>query len=304
MEYLKVVHPWLASWYTYLMILILTSWSAVQSKTLAQVYAQEGVPEWVMGLIVVAVTSFVLLGGSQRVGLVASRIVPFMFVFYVTFALIFLLQDLPAVWSAIQLVLHSAFTPAAAMGGFAGASVYQAVRFGLYKGVFITEAGMGTSSIPHAVANTKNPTDQGILAMFSMISDAFLSMLSGLLVLSTGIWMQGEFRTTLLYEVFKMKSPMLGSIVLLITISLFVGTTIIGNTYNGRQVFASITGFRWVNWYVAFTMCMMFIATIANARDVWTMVDFLTPFAAIPNLIGLVILSFKYPAVLQVSDEK
>lgn len=300
MRYLEVVSPYLARWYALVMLCIFISWSTVQSNTMAHVFAQEGVPAWLTASVLVSLAFLVLIGGSQRVGTIASRLVPFMFCLYISFALYLLLQDLPALGQAIQLIMANAFTPAAAVGGFMGATMYQAMRSGLYKGVFISEAGMGTSSIAHAVANVKYPTDQGLLALFSMLSDAMLSMVSGLLVLTTGVWMSGEFRPTLLYEVFALRSPMFGRYVFLITITLFVFTTLIGNCYNGRQVFGSLTRFRGVIWYVVVTMILVFLAALAEAKIVWGLMEFLLPFVAIPHLIGLLILAHRYPDVLKI----
>ncbi|HEV2601557.1 MAG TPA: amino acid carrier protein [Candidatus Babeliales bacterium] len=300
MRYLEVVHPYLAHWYACIMLFVFISWSSVQSNTIAQVYAQEGMPIWLTGFIITSLAYLVLIGGSERVGETASKLVPFMFFFYVIFALVFLFQDIPALKNALILICKSAFTPSAAVGGAVGASIYQAMRMGFYKGIFITEAGMGTSSIPHAVANVQYATDQGLLAMFSMVSDALLSMLSGMLVLVNGVWMQGEFRSTLLYEVFVLKSPLLGKYVFLITITLFVFTTLIGNSYNGRQVFGALTNFRYVNSYLIISMILIFCATLVQPKIVWGFMEFLLPFVAIPNLIGLLILAYRYPHVLQV----
>lgn len=300
MQYLAVVHPYLARWYTIVMLFVFTSWSTVQSNGLANTFALEGVPHWVTGLVVTALTFVVVSGGSQRFGQVASRLVPFMFLFYVSFALYFLFQDMQALRHVLWLIITSIFTPAAALGGVVGSTVYQAMRAGLYKGVFICEAGMGTASIPHSVADVRYPPDQGLLAMYSMASDAILSMISGLLVLITGVWTQGVFRTTLLYEVFALQSPMLGRPVLLITITLFVFTTLIGNTYNGRQVFASLTRFRGVTAYLIVTTLLIFAASLMEARIVWKFMEFLFPFVAIPHLIGLLILAYRYPNVLKV----
>lgn len=302
MRYLEVVHPYLARWYAVVMLFVFISWSTAQSNTLAHVFAREGIPQWITGSVLSLFTYIVLSGGSKRFGEFASRLVPFMFLFYVTFALYFLFQDIHALKKAIWLIVESAFSPAAALGGAVGATMYQAMRSGLYKGVFICEAGMGTSSIPHAVADVKYPTDQGVLAMYSMISDALLSMISGLLVLITGVWTQGVYRPTLLYEVFALQSPLLGRPVLLITMTLFVFTTLIGNSYNGRQVFASLTKFRWVMGYVATTMILIFVSALMDAKFVWKFMEFLFPFVAIPHLVGLLILAFRYPEVLKVRE--
>ena len=191
MEYLKLVHPLLAYWYTSVMIFLFMSWSSLQSNTLSSVLALENMPPYYVGITLAVIMLFVISGGARRVGDVASALVPLMFTLYVLFAAAILLTNIAALKQAIYLVFSYAFHGTAAVGGFAGATVLIAMREGIYRSIFITEAGLGTSSIPHAVADTKKPTDQGLLALFSMISDAILVSLSGLIVLVTGVWQSG-----------------------------------------------------------------------------------------------------------------
>lgn len=299
MEYLKRVHIFFAYWFMYVMAILFVGWSMVQANTLAAIYAQEGIPEWITGLALAILTFYVLMGGAQRVGNVASKLVPIMFVFYVVFALFILFRDPFALHMAIMRIINTIFVPAAPVGAFAGASIYQAIRSGLYRGVYITEAGLGTSSIAHAMADTKRPVDQGILAMYSMAADASLALISGLIVLVTGVWEYGIFRSTLIYEAFKLNAPTLGQIVLLISVSLFVITTIIGNSFNGRQTFAAITNFKYVNWYLLFTVCMTFIGPMIPVELAWDAMDILITLVAIPNLIGLLILAYQNPDALK-----
>jgi AGCS family alanine or glycine:cation symporter len=299
MEYLKQVSPALASWYTSVMIFLFAGWSAAQANTLAQVFAKEAVPCWVIGLALAAVVLLVLRGGAQRVGATASKLVPLMFVLYITFALIILCKDLHALKAAIKLVVYSIFSPAAAVGGFVGATVFTAMRAGIFKAIFITEAGVGTSSIAHAVADTKRATDQGVLALYSMMSDAFLCTVSGLLVLVTGVWMTSEFKSTLVYDAFKLHAPGFGSFVLLASITLFVVTTVIGNSFNGMQNFASCLPHKGIKWYLAFTMLAIFLGSLMRVALVWEMMDTFLVLIAVPNLIGLLILAFRQPDVLR-----
>ncbi len=299
MQYLQQVTPFLGYLYIIVMIVAAAGWSAAQANTLAQVFARESVPEWIIGLVLSLLVFGVLQGGAQRVGEAASRLVPLMFVLYITFAVMILLQDLPALGNAFALVAHSIFSPAAPVGGFAGATIFAAMRAGIFKAIYITEAGVGTSAIPHAVADTKRPTDQGILALFSMISDAFLCTVSGLLVLVTGFWMTGEFKSTLVYEAFKLNSPGFGSIVLLISITLFVLTTVIGNSFNGLQNFSSLTAYKGIYWYIGFTMLAIFLGALMRVELVWEMLDTFAMLLAVPNLIGLLILTFTQPQALK-----
>jgi AGCS family alanine or glycine:cation symporter len=300
MQYLKEVSPFVAHWYNGAIIILLMSWSSLQSNTLANILVQEHVPAWFTGLALAVLAFVVLRGGAQRFGRLASALVPLMFVLYVTSALFILLRDIDALRSAIMLVLSSITTRAAAVGGFAGASVFQAMRIGVLRGILMTEAGVGTAAIPHSLADTNKPSDQGILAMCSMVSDAMLSMISGLLALVTGLWMQGEFRSTLVYEVFLMNLPFWGRYILVVSVVLFVLTTVIGNSFNGMQSFNVLTRYRWVNGYIATIVAIIFCGALVSAPLAWEIADTIMVFVAIPNLIGLVILARRHYKVLKI----
>lgn len=295
MQYLRHVSSILAWWYVSIMTILFVGWSAIQSNTLAQIYAHESIPEWIIGLCLSLFAAVIIKGGAQRVGDWASKLVPLMCLFYIIFSLSILLQNIPALMAAIKSIFVHAFTPTAALGGFAGATVFSALRMGIFRAIFITEAGLGTASIPHALADTQKPTDQGILALFSMMSDAFLCTLSGLMTLVTGLWLDGQFRCTIIYEIFKMHSPAIGGCVLLFSITLFVLTTVIGNSFNGMQSFSSITRHRWVNVYILFTMLAIFFGSMIQAKLAWEIMDTFLMLVAIPNLIGILILSWRKP---------
>jgi AGCS family alanine or glycine:cation symporter len=299
MEYLKSVHRGLAIWYCVIMTLIFAIWSGNQSNTLASICALESVPRWSIGLGLAVFAGIVLSGGAKRIGAIASKLVPVMFFLYVSFALYILFKDVHCLIAALALIKNHIFTASAPIGGFLGASVMQAMRYGVFRAVYISESGLGTSSIAHAMSDAQHPVDQGLLAMGSTIADMVLSILSGLLVLVTGFWMRGEVSNTLVYEVFKEHAPFAGQIVLLISISLFVLTTIIGNSFNGVKSFAALSKGRWINAYIAATVFYIFLGAIMPVPLLWEMMDTLMIFAAIPNLVGLLILAYRKPAVLQ-----
>ena len=137
--------------------------------------------------------------------------------------------------------------------------------------------------------------------MGSMIADAVLSMLSGLLVLMTGIWQIGAFRSTLLYEVFKLNAPGIGQYVLLISVALFVMTTVMGNSFNGSQSFGILVNDNklLMRAYMAFVVGFIFIGALMPMRLLWTVMDTLVMVVAVPNLIGLLILAFRRGELLK-----
>lgn len=297
MQYLKSVSNALASWYNYVIIFVLLGWSSGQANTLANVMALEGIPQWMVGLLLAAFVVVALQGGAKRIGEIASKMVPVMFLLYVTFSLFILLSNPIAVVSAIKQVFQSVFQPEAAVGGFFGVSIFRAIREGMFRGIYICEAGLGTSSIPHALADTKKPTDQGILAMGSMIADAILSMISGLLVLVTGIWNVGAFRSTMIYEIFKQNSPGFGQYILIVTVTLFVVTTVMGNSLNGFQSFGMLVKDNklMMRFYMFATAAMIFIGALMEMKLIWAIMDTLIVLVAVPNLIGIVLLVLRRP---------
>jgi AGCS family alanine or glycine:cation symporter len=223
-----------------------------------------------------------------------------MFVLYVSSVLYILLQDTSALLGAVMLVANNILTPAAAVGGFAGATVFQAMRVGVLRGILMTEAGVGTAAIPHSLSDAQRPADQGILAMCSMASDAFLSIISGLLALVTGVWMQGMFRSTLIYEAFLLHLPVFGRFVLVISVILFVLTTVIGNSFNGLQSFNVLTRYRFSNYYIAAIIAIVFLGALMSAPLAWEIADTIMVLVAIPNLIGLAVLARRHYNVLKI----
>lgn len=299
-QYLRMVTPALGTWYALVTILLFTGWSSIQVNTLSCIWAQEGVPEWLTGLLAIAILLAVVLGGVQRIGFFASRIVPLKFLLYVIFALLILFKNIGALGAAITSVFVCAFTPGAACGALTGITLFTVMREGIYKSIFITEAGLGTSSIPHALANVEHPTDQGILALFSGLADMFLCTLSGLLTIVTGVWLSGKLSNTLIYEAFKMHSPIAGAqYALMVSVLLFVITALIGNTYNGSQSFAALVGYRFVKPYYIFAALIAFTGALMAVPVLWNIMDVALTLAAFPNLIGLIYLAIKYPHVMK-----
>jgi len=305
-QYLKLVSKWVARWYGVIMIAVFAVWSGVQSNTLAKILAKESVPEWCVGLALAIIVLVILHGGAKRVGFVASKLVPIMCFLYLAFSLLIIFKDVTALKNAINLIFSSVFRPVAAVGGFAGATVLAAMREGIYRSIYITEAGLGTSSIPHSMSDVKNPTDQGLLAMYSIFADSIISFISGLLVIVTGMWMVGGFTPTLIYDAFKFNLPptvqSLGQFVLIISISMFVITTVIGNSFNGLQSFASFTKHRWNLFYKLFTAAFIFASALFSAPLMWAMVDLAITFVAVPNVICLALLAIKKPEFLKIES--
>jgi AGCS family alanine or glycine:cation symporter len=299
MAYLSKVSPFLERWYAYATIILFAGWSGVQSNVLAETLAQESIPEWITGFILAFLVFIMLNGGAQRIGALSSKLVPCMTSLYLIACFLVLYINRSRLISSFSLMFQYAFSPSPFFGAFAGATAFAALRAGVYKGAYITESGMGTAAIPHSMADVERPTDQGILAMISVFADTFLCLLSGLLVLSTDVWHTDLISNTLIYKVFQISMPLFGKPILLLTLILFVSSTVIGNSFNGRQSFASITHYRWLIAYYAFICLVIFVGAISDVPLVWTIIDLLTPLVAIPNVLSILFLSTTHRQFLQ-----
>jgi AGCS family alanine or glycine:cation symporter len=218
-----------------------------------------------------------------------------MFVLYILFASLILIKMIDRLPSVIRLIFSCAFQPTAAIGGFLGASIFESIRHGVYKGIFITESGIGTSAIPHALADVEKPTDQALLAMYSVAADTLLCLISGLLVLVTGSWWQKNISNVVVYQAFKNHAPHLGQIVLLISIALFVFTTTIGNAFNGSQSLATLTKHRYLKIYAILASLATAIGAMLDLPIIWNICDILLALVAIPNCLGVLLIYLKTP---------
>ena len=299
MQYLNAAHHGLGRWYAYATIFLFSSWSGVQSNVLSEVLYRHAVPQWVTGVLLATLTFIMLRGGAKRIGNFNSKLVPIMTILYVSSGFFILFFNRAILAEAFSSIFLNIFTPTSAMGGFLGASVFAALQTGIYKGAFITECGIGTAAIPHSMADTENPSDQGVLAMISVFADTSLCLLSGLLVLTSNFWKTNTVSNIIMSKIFDHNAPGIGEDLLALIIILFATGTIIGNSFNGRQSFASITQYRWLNIYYLFVCLVIFFGATAQVPLVWAITDLLLPLVAIPNVLGLIYLSAKYRNVLQ-----
>lgn len=295
-QYLKLVSPFLGYWYALLTIVLFTVWSSIQVNTIACICSLEGIPNWFSGLVAVSLLLFVVLAGVKRIGYFASKLVPIMCVLYLSFASSILITHIHQIIPTIKLIFSSAFDFKSATGGLLMIPFFKAMKEGIYKGVFITESGVGTSSIAHALSDVKHPVDQAVLSIFSSVTDMILCLISGLLTLVTNVWLvPGKLSNTLIYEVFKEYCPIYGGkLVLIISIFLFVVTSLIGNTFNAGQSVAAITKYKYVKPYFILAALIAFSGAIIPMPFLWNFMDIILSLIAFPNLIGVLILAFKY----------
>ncbi len=247
---------------------------------------------YVVGIILAIFTAAVILGGIQRLGQVTEYFVPFMAVIYIAGGLLVIFLNIGNIGTALALIFKSAFTGQAAMGGFAGATVAKTLQFGVARGIFSNEAGLGTGSLAHAAAKTADPARQGLVGMVGTFIDTIVTCsITALAIVMTGVWTNGETSTALTISAFSSTLGTFGAYIVTIGSALFGYSTILGWSYYGEQCTEYLFGSKTNIPYRILFVIAAFIGAVAKLSFVWTLSDVLNGFMAIPNLIGLIVLS-------------
>ena len=242
----------------------------------------------VLTLAVAAVT----IGGLQSIASVASKIVPAMAVIYFVATVGFLLMFIDKVPGAVMEVLRSAFTPTAAAGGFAGASVMLAMRSGVARGVFSNESGLGSAPIVAAAAKTKWPAEQGLVSMTGTFIDTIIiCTLTGLTLVVSGLWKGDLNGAALTQAAFMQGYPEAGKIVLMVGLVLFAFTTILGWNYYGERCIVYLAGVKAILPYRLIFIVLVAVGAFLKLEAIWVLADIVNGLMAIPNLIALLALS-------------
>jgi AGCS family alanine or glycine:cation symporter len=264
----------------------------VQSNSVADaVNATFHVPMYVTGIVLMILTALVILGGIKSIGKVTGTVVPVMIIFYMAGALLVLVLNIGAIPKAIALVIQEAFTPTAASGGFAGASVMLAIRMGVARGIFSNESGLGSAPIAAAAAQTKHPVAQALVSMTQTFIDTIIvCTMTGLVLILTGAWDSGKTGAEL--TTFAFQSGFAGGkYIVTIGLMLFAYSTILGWCYYGEKSIEYIFGDKAVKPYRYAFILFVGVGAVAKLDFVWSLSDTFNGLMAIPNLIGLVALS-------------
>ncbi len=265
--------------------------NGVQANSVADAMSSSfGVPHIATGIVMMLIVAAVLLGGIRRIADVAGALVPLMIVLYVGSALIILAINASEIPDAFALIIHHAFEPASAVGGFAGATVAAAIRFGIARGVFSNEAGLGSAAIAHAAAKTNDPVRQGHIAMLGTFIDTIIvCTMTGLVIITTGLWTSGETGAALTSASFANALPG-GAEIVSIALSVFAFTTILGWSYYGERSVQYLFGDLAILPYRVIWIVAIPVGATVNLGFIWLLADTLNAMMAIPNLIGLIIL--------------
>jgi AGCS family alanine or glycine:cation symporter len=267
----------------------------VQANSVAEGFEFFNIPRWISGLILLVAVGLVTIGGIKRIANVAMFCVPFMCGIYLLTAIIIIGVNIAKIPEAVSLIFKCAFTPAAATGGFAGAGIMMAIRFGIARGIFSNEAGLGSAPMAHATAMTDHPARQGMWGIFEVFFDTIIMCsITALVILLTGVWNSGENGARLTIAGFNtLYGNKLGAFIVTFSMILTAYDTLLAWCFYGETCSAFIFGkgkiirtiYR-VIW-LPFTM----LGALGSLKLIWGVADTLNGLMALPNLIALFALS-------------
>lgn len=269
--------------------------STVQANAIATItHEAYGVPTTIVGIAVSLLIAAVVLGGVKSIARVCGFLVPFMALFYVLGCIYILSVNGSYVWPAIKLIVESAFSPQAASGGFAGTSVMLAARYGISRGLFSNESGMGSAPIVAAAARTRNPVRQALVSSTGTFWDTVvICAITGVVIVSSILaypdisYTDGATLTKMAFD----KIPYVGKPLLSFGLLTFAFSTILGWSYYGERAVEYLKGKRWMLVYRVLFIVSIFAGSVANLNVVWNLSDCTNALMAIPNLISLLLLN-------------
>ena len=301
MQYMeKLLSPGAAKWYAVCCLLLMTAWSGAQANQLAAILdspllGDYRIPTMISGAVVAAFALATLLGGIRRVGAISAKLVPVMFLIYLGSSLWIVFSNAGMLGEMFSEIFRSALSPRAMTSGTLVGGVVATLRWGIFKGTQACEAGIGTQAIPHSMAETKDPEAQGALAILSTYMAGFVAFLSGCVSLITKTWQDPEIPLgiSMVATSFQQYFSSFGIAIVAVSTILFGFGTILGNTYNGSQCFAYLTGGKRVRIYLYAMTGMIFVGAIAEVKMFWSMMDLVLASMAVPHMAALVYYAWK-----------
>lgn len=264
----------------------------VQANSIASMASETfRVSPWVSGGLLTVLTAVVILGGIRSIARVCELLVPFMAVFYVVGCLYLLFKHAETLPASFRLIVSSAFSGHAALGGFLGAGMKEAIRFGVARGLFSNESGLGSAPIVAAAAQTKNPVRQALVSSSGTFWDTVvICAITGLVVVNSGDWQAGLKGAALTKTAFS-HIPHVGPVVLTVGLLTFVFSTILGWSYYGEKAAEYLFGTKVVLPYRVLWVAAVLVGSVATVPVVWSFADVANGLMAIPNLVSLLVLS-------------
>lgn len=265
----------------------------VQSNSIGDAFHNAfGMSHLAVGIVVAVIAAFIFLGGVQRIAAVTEKIVPIMAAFYIVGCVVILVMNYKTLPNAFTQIFVLAFNPQAMAGGVAGVTVQQAMRFGVARGLFSNEAGMGSTPHAHALAKVNHPREQGAVAILGVFIDTFVVLtLTGLVLITSGLIPQGLTGTALTQAAFSQAFGGFGPVFIAICMFFFAFSTIIGWYFFGQSNFKALFGEKALPVYSVIVVVFILVGSTLKVDLVWAMADFFNGLMAVPNLLALLALS-------------
>ena len=265
----------------------------VQSNSIGDAFHNAfGMSHLAVGIVVAAIAAFIFLGGVQRIAAVTEKIVPIMAAFYIVGCVVILVMNYKVLPNAFTQIFVLAFNPQAMAGGVAGVTVQQAMRFGVARGLFSNEAGMGSTPHAHALAKVNHPREQGAVAILGVFIDTFVVLtLTGLVLITSGLIPEGLTGTALTQAAFSQAFGGFGPVFIAICMFFFAFSTIIGWYFFGQSNFKALFGEKALPVYSVIVVVFILVGSTLKVDLVWAMADFFNGLMAVPNLLALLALS-------------
>lgn len=297
MYYLRdgVKSKFLAGFYAVMSILsYIVIVAMVDTNTIVStVTAKFNVPNYVIGIALMIIVGVIIFGGIKRLGKFSKNFVPVMGIFYVISGLVVIFSNLDLVGPAFSTIIKAAFTPQAAAGGFAGASIAQIIRYGFARGIYSNEAGLGTAAYAHSAAETDHPTRQALWGPTEIFIDTIVvNTITGLVVVMSGLWTSGADGSPLVMAAFDKVLPGgVGSIMIFVAAICFSFTCLTSASYVCQESAEYLFGTKSSIYINIAWLLFIFVGSVTSLELVWDLADTVNGLMLIPNLLGLLILS-------------
>ncbi len=295
---------WLGIIFSFSLMIEISPSIMVQANSVASSALETfGLPTWIAGVITLIVVGIVVIGGIKRIGKVAEKLVPFMASLYVLGCLVIVILNITKVPEVLLLIVQHAFQPIAAAGGFAGATIAAALRWGLARGVYSNEAGMGTAPIAHSASTNDHPVRQGFWAIFECIVDTLIiCSATAFVILSSDVWLGAgamDNAPALPAAAFDHYFGIAGSSLVTLSLLMFVISTLIVITWYGEKQAEFLFGLKFARVMRYVYLVSIIVGAIGVAKFLWQFLDILLAMIVIPNMIAILLLHKDVIALVQ-----
>jgi len=297
MPYLRRhLSPKFASFYAIGAMMLMMAWSGAQANQLAAILSSPllgsfTIPKVVSGIVIALLVTKALLGGIKWIGRFSAKLVPVMFTLYLGSSLWILAANYDRLFGVFAEILRCAIEPHAIVGGAAVGGLVSSLRWGIFKGMQATEAGIGMQAIPHSLSETEDATAQATLAMLSSYTAGFVAFVSGCVSMVTGTWADNSLPLgiSMVAASFHQYFSTFGVVVVTVSTLLFGFGTILGNSFNGGQCFRYLAAGKKKSLFYIFTAVLIVVGAMADAKAFWSYIDICLAAIAVPHMAALVL---------------